>query len=92
MYKVEGDCNDWDENQIHLLQVFQNFHSMLITNDKERRRVNIDPNSTPAPQAFRALVLNNYDPLCRVIFILGYGERLAKYTPCDPEAENSKWF
>ncbi len=61
---------------------------MLITNDKERGRVNIDPSSTPTPQAFRALVVNDCSPLLRVIFILGYGERLAKYTPCDPEAEN----
>jgi hypothetical protein len=91
MYKVEGDCNDWDENQIHLLEdIFQNLHSMLITNDKERRRVNIDPSSMPTPQAFRALVANDYSPLCRMIFILGYGERLAKHTPCDPEAENWK--
>jgi hypothetical protein len=58
MYKVEGDCNDWDENQIHLLEdIFQNLHSMLITNDKERRRLKLDLSSTPSPQAFRA-------PLC----------------------------
>jgi hypothetical protein len=56
MYKVEGDCNDWDENQIHLLEdIFQNLHSMLITNDKERRRLKLDLSSTPSPQAFRAL-------------------------------------
>jgi hypothetical protein len=91
MYKVEGDCNDWDENQIHLLEdICQNLHSMLITNDKERSRVNIDPSSMPTPEGFRALAINDYSPLCRMIFILGYGERLAHYTPCDPEAENWK--
>jgi hypothetical protein len=91
MYKVKGDCNDWDENQIHLLEdIFQNLHSMLITNDKERSRVNIDPSRAPTPEAFRALLINDYSPLCRMIFILGYGERLADYTPCDTEAENWK--
>jgi hypothetical protein len=57
---------------------------MLITNDKERRRLKLDLSSTPSPQAFLALPFVSSD------IILGYGERLAKYTPCDPEAENWK--
>jgi hypothetical protein len=91
MYKVGGDCNDWDENQLHLLEdISQNLHHLLITNDKQRGHFNFDPSSTPSVQAFRAFVLNDYSPLCRVIFMLGYGERLAAYTPCDPEASNWK--
>lgn len=74
LYKIGGDCNDWDEDQLHLLEdIFQILHVMLITNDKERRRLSLDPSSTPSVQDFRALVIYDYSPLRRVIFILGYG-------------------
>jgi hypothetical protein len=53
--------------------------------------LNFDPCSTPSAQSFRTFDLNEYCPLCRVIvIILGYGERLAKYTACDPEAASWK--
>jgi hypothetical protein len=57
---------------------------MLITNDKERRRLKLDRSEqAPSPQAFaRSLVSSDIHPWVR--------RTTGEVHPCDPEAEKVK--
>jgi hypothetical protein len=84
-----GDCNDWGEEQRHLLEnIFQNFHHLLRTNEGQRQRQgDINPHcAPPTAQGLRSLGSNDYSPLHRMIFMMAYGEPLRKYTSFDPHA------
>jgi hypothetical protein len=89
MYPFGGDCNDWGEEQRHLLEnIFQNFHHLLRTNEGQRQRQgDINPHcAPPTAQGLRSLGSNDYSPLHRMIFMMAYGEPLRKYTSFDPHA------
>jgi hypothetical protein len=75
MYRVEGDCNDWGEDQLHLLEdLFQ------------RHRVDINPHCpTPTARGLRSLASNDYSPLHRMVFMMAYGEPLRNHTPFEPK-------
>jgi hypothetical protein len=58
---------------------------MLITNDKERRRLKLDLSSTPSPQAFRALPFVSSD-------IHPWVRRTTGEVHCDPKLRIEKGF
>jgi hypothetical protein len=89
MYRVGGDCNDWGEDQLHMLEdLFQHYHHMLITHDDLRQGVDINPHSpTPTARGLRSLASDDYSPLHRMVFMMAYGEHLGKHTPFEPKAQ-----
>jgi hypothetical protein len=88
MFPAGGDCNDWGEDQLHLLEaLFQHFHHMLITHDDQRQLVDINPHcATPTAQGLRSLASDDYSPLHRMVFMMAYGQPLRTFTPFDPHA------
>jgi hypothetical protein len=76
MFRVEADCNDWGEDQLHLLEnIFQHFHHMLITHDDQRRGVDINPHCpTPTARGLRSLASDDYSPLHRMVFMMAYSD------------------
>jgi hypothetical protein len=68
MAKVEGDCGLGRKSDSSTQDIFQNLHSMLITNDKERRRLKLDLSSHQVLRLFALPFVGD---------VLGYGERLA---------------
>ena len=80
LFGVDDDCNEWGQEQLHCLEaLFQVLHSLLITNDIQRRNINLDPaNCKPTIKGIRSIALDDYSPLHQMTFMLGTGTTLGE--------------
>jgi hypothetical protein len=71
------NCNGWGEEQVRAIEALgMNLHALMVTGDKEGKKVQLDPLAYPSRDALVDLAYSDSSPLHRFIHCLLNGEHL----------------